>query len=91
MTLVDLSGPQVVHSTSLSEGYIVGPPVTEALDPWSFLSRQDKASALDRLLRKVLARGMQDVLSRLWGRRRDGRASLRARVCADATSPRHRH
>ena len=65
MTLVDQSGPRVVHSTSLSEGYIVGPPVTEALHPWSFLSRQDKASALDRLLRKVLARGMQDVLSRL--------------------------
>ena len=63
LTLVAMSGPRVVHSASLSEGYIVGSSTAEAPDPWRFLSRQDKASALDGLLRKVIARGMQEVLA----------------------------
>ena len=65
LTLVDLTGPRVVQRASLSEGYIVGPPATEAPDPWRFLSRQDKAHALDRLLRRVIAPGRQEVLSRV--------------------------
>ena len=65
MTLVDLTGPRVVHSASLSEGYIVGPPASEAPDPWQFLSRQDKAQALKWLLRRVMTRGIQQVLSQV--------------------------
>jgi hypothetical protein len=65
LTLVDPAGPRVVHSTSLSEGYIVGPPAAEASDPWRFLTRPEKAQALDGLLRRVVARGMQEVLARV--------------------------
>lgn len=65
LTLIDLAGPSVVHSSSLSEGYIVGAPAAEAPDPWRFLTRPQKAEALDQLLRRVAARGMQDVLARL--------------------------
>jgi hypothetical protein len=65
LTLIDLSGPRVLHSTSLSEGFIVGPSAAEAPDPWRFLSRQDKARALDGLLRKVVGRGMQELLARV--------------------------
>ena len=65
LTLIDLDGPRVVHSTSLSEGYIVGAQTAEAPDPWRFLSRPQKAAALDQLLRRVIARGMQDVLARV--------------------------
>jgi hypothetical protein len=65
LTLVDLAGPRLVHSASLSEGYIVGPPTNEAPDPWRYMSRPDKARALDALLRRVVARGMQEVLARV--------------------------
>ena len=63
LTLIDLAGPRVVHSASLSEGFVVGPHTNEAPDPWLFLSRQEKAGALDGLLRRVIARGMQEVLA----------------------------
>ena len=63
LTLVDLAGPRVVHSASLSQGYIVGPTQAEAPDPWRFMNRQQKARALDGLLREVVARGMQQVLA----------------------------
>jgi hypothetical protein len=62
LTLVDLSGPRVAHSASLSEGYIVGAPVAEAPDPWRFMSRSEKTLALQQLLRQVITRGMQEVL-----------------------------
>lgn len=62
LTLVDLNGPRAVHSTTLSEGYIVGAPVAEAPDPWRFLSRPEKAAALGQLLRQVITRGMQEIL-----------------------------
>jgi hypothetical protein len=65
LTLIDLSGPRVVHSASLSEGYIVGPTGAEAPDPWQFLSRQEKARALQALLRQTVTRGMQEVLARV--------------------------
>ena len=65
LTLIDLAGPRVVHSTSLSEGYIVGASAAESPDPWRFISRQEKALALDTLMRRVVNRGMQEVLARL--------------------------
>ncbi len=65
LTLIDLAGPRLVHSTSLSEGYIIGAPTAEAPDPWRFLTRPEKAKALDKLLRRVLARGMQEVLEKV--------------------------
>ena len=65
IALIDLVGPRVVHSTSLSEGYIVGASAAESPDPWRFISRQEKALALDTLMRRVVNRGMQEVLARL--------------------------
>jgi hypothetical protein len=65
LTLVDLSGPRLVHSASLSEGYIVTSSTAEAPDPWRYMSRPEKAKALDALLRKVIARGMQEVLAQV--------------------------
>ena len=65
LTLIDLAGPRVVHSTSLIEGYIVGASAAESPDPWRFISRQEKALALDTLMRRVVNRGMQEVLARL--------------------------
>lgn len=65
LTLVELAGLRVVHSASLSEGFIVGPPAPEASDPWQFLTRQEKARALEQLLRKVINRGMQEVLAQV--------------------------
>lgn len=62
LTLIDLTGPRAVHSATLGEGYIVGAPVSEAPDPWRFLSHPEKATALAQLLRQVITRGMQEVL-----------------------------
>ncbi len=63
LTLIDLAGPRVVHSATLSEGYVVGSPVNEGSNPWQFLTRQEKAQALAGLLRKVVTRGMKEVLA----------------------------
>jgi hypothetical protein len=65
LTLIDLASQRVVHTTSLSQGYIVGPQETEAPDPWRFMNRQQKAKALDGLLREVVARGMEEVLAKM--------------------------
>jgi hypothetical protein len=63
LTLLDMAGPRVVHSAAVGEGFVVGPPFNEAPDPWQFLTRAQKASALDGLMRKVIGRGMQEVLA----------------------------
>ena len=65
LTLIDLEGPRTVHSATLSEGFVAGPPVNEAPSPWLFLTRQQKAQALEDLLQSVIARGMKEVLAAL--------------------------
>jgi hypothetical protein len=62
LTLVDAASRGVVNSASLSDGYVVGPPVAEAPDPWRFLTRAQKALALQRLLKSNMERGMATVL-----------------------------
>ena len=52
LTLIDLKGPRVVHSTTLSEGFVVGSKEAEGSEPWLFLSRQEKARALRDLMRR---------------------------------------
>ena len=54
--------PRTVHSATLSEGFVAGPPVSEAPTPWLFLTRPQKAQALEDLLQSVIARGMKEVL-----------------------------
>lgn len=63
LTLIDLAGPRMVHSATLSEGFVAGPPVNEAPSPWLFLTRPQKAQALEDLLESVIARGMKEVLA----------------------------
>ncbi len=65
MSLLALSGPRVLHTTNLSEGFLVGPPVAEAPDPWQFLNRGEKAQALSRLLRSAAGRGTRELLARV--------------------------
>ncbi len=65
LTLIDLNGPRVVHSSTLSEGFVVGSTVAEGSEPWQFLSRQDKARALRDLMQRVIGRGMKEVLAAL--------------------------
>lgn len=62
LSLVEVATQSVVQSSSLSDGFIVGPPSAEAPDPWRFLDRAGKAQALKQLLTKNLARGAQEVL-----------------------------
>lgn len=65
ISLLDMDGPKLLHTTNLSEGYIVGAPVAEAPDPWQFLNRADKASALASLLQRATTRGTQEVLDKM--------------------------
>jgi hypothetical protein len=62
LTLIDITSRSVLGSTNVSDGYIVGPPTAEAPDPWRFLSRAEKAQALQQLLKDNVARGMAAVL-----------------------------
>ena len=62
LTLIDAASRTVLQSTNLSEGFIVGPPEAEAPDPWRFLTREQKAQALQRLLKDNIARGTATVL-----------------------------
>ena len=62
LNLVEVATQAVVQTSSLSDGFIVGPPTAESPDPWRFLDRVGKAQALQQLLKKNLARGAQDVL-----------------------------
>lgn len=65
ITLVEAISRRVVHSAMLSEGFIVGPPEPEAPDPWRFLSRPEKAQALQQLLKGNIQRGVEAVLQPL--------------------------
>lgn len=62
VSLVDATNGKPVHSEVLAQGYIVGPPVNEAPDPWHFMNRAQKATALQELLKDNMARGMDAVL-----------------------------
>jgi hypothetical protein len=62
LSLIEVATQTVVQSSSLSDGFIVGPPTTEAPDPWRYLDRPGKARALKQLLTKNIARGANDVL-----------------------------
>lgn len=62
LSLVDVATQSVLQSSSLSDGFIVGPPASEAPDPWRFLDRAGKAQALQGLLNKNIARGANEVL-----------------------------
>ena len=62
LTLIDVAGRSVVNSVSVSDGYIVGPREKEAPDPWRFLSRAEKAAALQQLLKTNISRGVEEVL-----------------------------
>jgi hypothetical protein len=62
LSLIDVSQRSVVASTSLSDGFIVGPPEVEASDPWKFMSRAEKTRALQQLLASNVQRGVEDLI-----------------------------
>jgi len=62
LTLLDAANRRVLNSASLSDGFIVGPPASEAPDPWRFMTRPQKAQALQGLLKSNMTRGMAIVL-----------------------------
>ena len=62
VTLVDVAQGSVVGSVKATDGYIVGPPESEAPDPWRFLSREEKARALRQLLKSNVTRAVDEVL-----------------------------
>lgn len=62
LNLIEVATQTVVHSSSLSDGFLVGPPTTEAPDPWRYLDRAGKGRASQQLLTKNMARGTEEVL-----------------------------
>jgi hypothetical protein len=63
VSLIEFASRRVVHSVTLSDGYIVGAPESEAPEPWRFLDRDQKAKALRNLLRTNVMRGVEAVLA----------------------------